>query len=53
MFKEHGRVFQAGGRARCKGPEAREYLMCLRNSKEADVAGTRVSEQESERIKTK
>lgn len=53
IFKEHGRVFQADGTARCKGPEAREYLMCLGNSKEADVAGTRVSEQESERIRTK
>lgn len=39
IFKGHRIVFQTDGRASCKGPEARECLMCLRKSREADVAG--------------
>lgn len=39
MFKEHGRMFQADGTARYTAPEAREYPVCLRNIREADVAG--------------
>lgn len=39
IFKEHGRIFQADGTARCTGPEAREYPVCLRNIREANVAG--------------
>lgn len=39
-----GKSSSGRGTNKCKGPEAGGLSMCLKNSKEARVAGSRVSE---------